>query len=197
MKGIFEDFVGIWDNNIDEYMCKEFVKYYDWTVKNNYNISCNRTNDKHREDEEIFINSVSLQYPVGLCDQYWKCLQQCVEEYIENYAIHFRDTLHSWGFKVHKVKEKQGYHLWHYENPRYDSRDRFLVFMTYLQSPTEGGETEFLYQSKRIDPVVGRTLIWPAGFTHKHRGNPPLKGEKLYITGWFNMSPSIPSQPQL
>ena len=61
--------------------------------------------------------------------------------------------------------------------------------MTYLQAPSEGGETEFLYQSKRIDPVVGRTLIWPPGFTHKHRGNPPLKGEKFYITGWMNMSP--------
>ena len=50
-------------------------------------------------------------------------------------------------------------------------------------------ETEFLYQSKRIDPIAGRTLIWPPGFTHKHRGNPPLKGEKIYMTGWLNIAP--------
>jgi len=48
-----------------------------------------------------------------------------------------------------------------------------------------GGETEFLYQSIRIKPVAGRTLIWPAGYTHVHRGNPPIKGEKMYATGWF------------
>ena len=58
--------------------------------------------------------------------------------------------------------------------------------MTYLEVPKEGGETEFLHQSLRIKPIVGRTLIWPAGFTHMHRGNPPLDGEKMYITGWFN-----------
>ena len=194
MKGIFEDFIGIWDNNVDENICKELIKYYDWTIENNYNISSEqKVNDSiqspDQEDESIFIGSVSQQYPGDLCDQYWKCLRQCVYEYCTKYNIKFVGNLNSWMFKVHKVKEKQGFHIWHYENSSYEIRDRFLVYMTYLQAPSEGGETEFLHQSKRIDPVVGRTLIWPAGFTHKHRGNPPLKGEKLYITGWFNMSP--------
>ena len=60
-----------------------------------------------------------------------------------------------------------------------------ITYMTYLEAPTKGGETEFLHQSLRIEPKVGRTLLWPVGFTHMHRGNPPLEGEKMYITGWF------------
>jgi len=196
-KGTFEDFIGIWDNNVDEDICKELVKYYDWTIKNNYHISSDIGEIKMetiREDEAIFIGSASPQYPASLCEQYWKHLGQCVEEYMTKYSIEIEGSLHSWNFKVHKVKEKQGYHQWHYENGGYEVRDRFLVFMTYLQAPSEGGETEFLHQSKRIEPIVGRTLIWPCGFTHKHRGNPPLKGEKMYITGWFNMSPFTPKQ---
>jgi hypothetical protein len=203
MKGIFEDFIGIWDNNVNENICNELIKYYDWTVKHNYNISPDtgelvkyKTGEQghppslnERQDEVIFINSASPQYPADLCEHYWKCLKQCCEEYMKNYIIDMEGGLHSWTFKVHKVKEKQGYHSWHNENCSYEYRDRLLAFMTYLQAPSEGGETEFLLQSKRIDPVVGRTLIWPAGFTHKHRGNPPLKGEKIYITGWFNISP--------
>ena len=198
-KGTFEDFIGMWDDNVDEEICKELIEYYDWTVKNNYNISSDigeKREDEERNDEAIFLNSASQQYPGSLVDQYWKCIQQCVAEYMAKYIIHVSGELHSWMFKVHKVKEKQGYHLWHYENGAYDVRDRFLAFMTYLQAPSEGGETEFLHQSKRIDSVVGRTLIWPAGFTHMHRGNPPLKGEKIYITGWFNMSPPNPLQSQ-
>ena len=49
----------------------------------------------------------------------------------------------------------------------------------------EGGETEFLYQSKRFQPKRGQFLIWPAGFTHVHRGNPPLSGEKYISTSWL------------
>ena len=197
-KGTFEDFIGIWDNNVDENICKELIKYYNWTIKNNYNISSDiseiqREVGDGRQDESIYLNSASPQYPVKLCEFYWKRLQQCVEEYMTNYSIQVVGGLHSWLFKIHKVKEGQGYHIWHYENDEYAMRDRFFAYMTYLQVPSEGGETEFLYQSKRIDPVVGRTLIWPAGFTHKHRGSPPLKGEKIYLTGWFNM---IPLNPQ-
>ena len=195
MKGIFEDFIGIWDNNVDENICKELIKYYDWTIENNYNISPNIDGNNKiiqldREDEAIYINSASPQYPQSLCEQYWNCVDQCLLEYMTKYSVQVNGSLNSWMFKVHKVKEKQGYHAWHYENGGYEVRDRFLVFMTYLQAPSEGGETEFLYQSKRIDPVVGRTLIWPAGFTHMHRGNPPLEGEKMYITGWFT-SPRV------
>ena len=62
---------------------------------------------------------------------------------------------------------------------------RMLAWMIYIKVPEKGGETEFLRQSRRIEPVIGRTLIWPAYFTHIHRGNSPLKGEKYYITGWF------------
>ena len=93
--------------------------------------------------------------------------------------------LSSYTFKIHKVKEGQGYHEWHYEDVDTQGLRRALAWMTYLKVPEEGGETEFLHQSKRIKPMVGRTLIWPAYFTHLHRGNPPLKGEKYYITGWF------------
>ena len=31
INGIFEDFIGIWDNNVNENICKELIKYYDRT----------------------------------------------------------------------------------------------------------------------------------------------------------------------
>lgn len=59
--------------------------------------------------------------------------------------------------------------------------------MVYLNDDYEGGETEFLYQKKRINPKRGRLIIWPSGFTHTHRGGLVLKGTKYIITGWFHL----------
>jgi len=53
-----------------------------------------------------------------------------------------------------------------------------------LNDVEEGGETEFLYLKKRFKPIRDRLLIFPAGFTHTHRGNPPLSGDKYILTGW-------------
>jgi len=62
--------------------------------------------------------------------------------------------------------------------------NRLLTRMVYLNDVEEGGETEFLYQSMRVKPKQGTLVIWPAAFTHTHRGNPPLSNSKYIVTGW-------------
>ena len=67
--------------------------------------------------------------------------------------------------------------------------------MIYLNDVEDGGETEFLYQRKRVKPVRNRAVIWPGSYTHLHRGNPPLSGTKYVLTGWMtSMSQMIKFQ---
>ena len=68
------------------------------------------------------------------------------------------------------------------------SRDRVLAWMLYLNDVDEGGETEFLYQHVRFKPKRGDFLVWPGGFTHTHRGNPPISNDKYICTGWVEWS---------
>ena len=86
--------------------------------------------------------------------------------------------------KIQKTKIGGGYHVWHCENSKMKSRNRILAFMVYLNDVVEGGETEFLYQKCRFKPEKNTLLVWPAQFTHVHRGNPPLSNDKYIITGW-------------
>ena len=87
--------------------------------------------------------------------------------------------------KIQKTLPGQGYHIWHCEADSLISSRRMLFVFMYLNTCDEGGETEFLYQHKRIKPKAGTIVISPAAWTHTHRGNPPLSGEKYMINGWL------------
>jgi hypothetical protein len=87
------------------------------------------------------------------------------------------------------VADQGGYPYWHCEQyPKLDQGEalhRALLWSVYLNDDFEQGETEFLYQQAKIRPVTGRLLIAPAGFTHTHRGNRPVGGNKFIATSWI------------
>lgn len=81
-----------------------------------------------------------------------------------------------------------GYPHWHSEiyprDQRCDPLHRVLLWTLYLNDVPEAGETEFVYQQRKIRPRAGQLLIAPAGFTHTHRGNTPVGGDKYIATSW-------------
>ena len=87
---------------------------------------------------------------------------------------------------LQKTNPTEGYHEFHYENGGWDEQKRLLAWMIYLNDVEKGGETEFLYQKMRIKPQKNVALIWPASFTHIHRGLTPISGTKYILTGWFS-----------
>jgi hypothetical protein len=84
--------------------------------------------------------------------------------------------------------DQGGYPYWHSEiSPKVETDDnlhRVLLWTIYLNQDFDGGETEFLFQQRRIAPKTGSLLIAPAGFTHTHRGNMPKGGNKYIATSW-------------
>ena len=63
--------------------------------------------------------------------------------------------------------------------------------ITYLDNVEDGGTTNFLHYSIKIKPEIGKTLIWPAEWTHAHSGEILNSGEKHIITGWMNFPYSM------
>jgi hypothetical protein len=82
-----------------------------------------------------------------------------------------------------------GYPYWHCElypkDAQCDTLHRVLLWTIYLNDNFTAGETEFLYQQRRIVPATGSLLLAPTAFTHTHRGNRPDGGDKLIATSWL------------
>ena len=94
-------------------------------------------------------------------------------------------------FNIQHYAPHEGFFNWHCERSCYQSDQRALVFMTYLNDVEDGGETEFKWQQLKINPIKGKTVIWPPDFTHLHRGITSPTQEKYIATGWLNFFDAI------
>lgn len=120
-------------------------------------------------------------------------------EYMRELNTLYRDYLRSWPFLAGFLREvdigdfniqryKPGGHfaLEHSERTSMSGLHRVLVFMTYLNDVEAGGFTHFPNYGLAVKPERGKTLIWPAEWTHSHTGNVVEAGVKYIITGWMH-----------
>ena len=82
-------------------------------------------------------------------------------------------------------KNKQGYHQWHSDYNPSNSIIKSHVIMFYLNDVTTGGETEFYYHKFKIKPKKGTCVVFPAYFTHMHKGHIPISNDKYILNMWF------------
>eukprot|EP00607_Mallomonas_marina_P010977 CAMPEP_0182424242 /NCGR_PEP_ID=MMETSP1167-20130531/10416_1 /TAXON_ID=2988 /ORGANISM="Mallomonas Sp, Strain CCMP3275" /LENGTH=203 /DNA_ID=CAMNT_0024603889 /DNA_START=318 /DNA_END=929 /DNA_ORIENTATION=- len=61
---------------------------------------------------------------------------------------------------------------------------RIIAVLIYFNNVSEGGETVFLQQGKKIEPRCGRVVMFPTSYTHVHGGRKPISDHK-YIAATF------------
>ena len=118
-------------------------------------------------------------------------LNHILENYKEMYP-HCSFRMSSWTInntiKIQHYKPGEGFKEWHCENNGSKGfRSRHLVFMTYLTNTKNAG-TEFYHQNITTPCEKGLTVIWPAGWTHLHKGVISENEEKTIITGWYDFN---------
>ena len=115
-------------------------------------------------------------------------LQSCYEKYVQKYSVLSNDKINADTMKMQCTSPGGGYHVWHGEQGNGIHAHRALVYSLYLNTipPKSAGETEFLYHQLRVNPQKNMMVLWPAAFTHAHRGNTLFgKQDKYIVTGWF------------
>ena len=118
---------------------------------------------------------------------YMEEVMKAVQLYIKTYDLEsmFAVTLRE-AFNIQHYAPNEGFLGYHCERIQSQTNQRALVFMTYLNDVTDGGETEFKYQKLKVKPVKGKMVMWPTDFTHTHRGITSPTQEKYIATGWYN-----------
>lgn len=176
----------------DAYKCQKVI---DWFEKNtdlqhegattaNY---VNKTPpDKTKKDSTdislTFENAYAIPEFVAPLNFLWECAENYMTQFPQVANMFFRGL----ELNVQKYTAPDGgYHIFHHERGAKAETHRCLVWMMYLNTIEDKGETEFLYFHKKVKPVQGKVVIWPTDFTHTHRGIASPSEDKYIITGWY------------
>lgn len=195
MKANYKGFIGIYDNVYPEGYCQHLISEFDRLEEEG--VGANRIKSENAK------RHVKDDYQIGLAlkghavkdfeykstvDIFFNGLQNCYEDYVNKFSSLTDGKIRATVMKVQRTGPGGGYHVWHCEQGNNEHANRVLVYMLYLNTldSSEAGETEFLYQKERYNPTENQMLIWPASYTHTHRGNAVFGDKSKYIvTGWF------------
>jgi hypothetical protein len=190
IKIIHNQFVGTYENVLSEEECKKIIQLFENDLKDKVYSSGDTqfSKDKmERHDYHKFYQSNDASNLIVL--KVNEILNKCIKLYAEEFWIVKQLKAESLEIKLQKTPPRGGYHVWHCEQESLkDTQNRVLAWTVYLNDiPNGEGETEFLWQGLRVQPKAGTVSIFPASFTHTHRGNPVYKQDKYIATGWYTL----------
>ena len=182
-------FIGAW-NLEDDNLCKEIINFFEENKNlQRDGVSGSGKNLEIKKTTDIVVNANDLK------NEKFKCLNK----YINNLFESFKDYQNQWPFlktlfkelhigKFNIQKYSPGGHFAkvHTERSSISSSHRLFAWMTYLNNVEDGGTTHFSHYDIEIKPEIGKTLIWPAEWTHAHNGKILNSGVKYIVTGWMH-----------
>ena len=179
------DFVEIYDHALSQKECEILINQFEKSDDQ----SAGTTSGGYKPEEKK-----CAQLSVNLNDRsvISTVVKPHLVSHIKQYNEKYRDYLYytsTWNFYREALLQKydgkeDGYKIWHCEhNSEKSCSKRIMAWMFYLNDAKCG--TEF-YDRPTIKAKRGRCVIWPAFWTHMHRGVTPNIGLKYIITGWIS-----------
>jgi len=117
-----------------------------------------------------------------------EAVQEGLVEYEKRYP--FLKTMNRYGqvenISFKRYNPNQAYHGLHCERSSLKTCARMLVWMFYLNTVHDGGETFFAHQNQKITATQGKLVIWPSDWTHAHKGLVSPTETKYITSSWLN-----------
>ena len=184
------NFIGSWILK-DTDMCDEIVNFFEANPSDQGIGAIGGGIDESQEKTtDIPIKPKQLeQEKYKIFNTYINNVVNCFKDYKEQWP--FLNTIKGMEigtFNLQKYSPGGHFSAVHTERACSSTMHRVLAFMTYLNDVEEGGETSFHYYDINVQPKQGKTIIWPAEWTHAHSGGIVKQGCKYIVTGWIQFA---------
>ena len=183
-------FIGSWNIENDN-LCKEIIHLFE----ENKNLQKAGVTDSGKDPKVKKTTDMTIT-PNDLKDIKFKCLNSHIKELYkcfidyQNQWPFMKDLIQNFdigAFNIQKYSPGDHFAKIHTERFNIQTLHRVFAWMTYLNDVEDGGKTNFTHFDIKIKPKIGKTLIWPAEWTHAHSGELLNSGVKYIVTGWMNL----------
>ncbi len=187
------NFIGSWNIENDK-LCNEIIQFFEENKSmQRVGITATGYDPKIKQTTDMVIQPSDLKNKkYSLFNSYFNLLKDCFLDYRNQYPFlkhKFFNRTHIGNFNVQKYNPGDHFSHLHSERVSLDSLHRLFAWMTYLNNVDDSGTTNFEYYDIKVKPEIGKTLIWPAEWTHAHTGSILKSGTKYIITGWIQFAP--------
>ena len=177
------NFIEIYDDALPPENCDKLIDYFNKSPQAEGCVGEGIVN--HLSKKSIELENSYFTFHKSASHLIYSTLTENTNRYVEKYIP--LKYMRKWGvddeFTLKKFEgEDEGFKAWHTEHSRHTPY-RILVWMFYLNDAQSG--TEFFHHHN-IESKKGRLVIWPAGWTHFHKGVTPNKGIKYIMSGWYS-----------
>ena len=171
-------------------LCDELITYFESHIgEQKIGTTSIGTNVYLKDRVDITIAPYELNLPGNeLFKTYIDSLFACYKDYLIQWPFleEIGKNLEIGTFNFGRYHKGQHFQKMHTERGCLSTLHRVFAWMTYLNDVDEGGETYFSHYDINVKPKKGLTIIWPAEWTHAHRGNVLLGESKYLLTGWMS-----------
>lgn len=184
------NFIGIFQ--IDTSLCDKIIDFFNENKSlQSKGEVINGVDETKKKSVDIAVNPKDLSKPdYQYLKIYFDHLFNCYSEYRAQWPFlnEVFEKVDIGSFNIQMYPPGGHFSKLHSERTSIKTLHRLFAFMTYLNDDFEDGETQFEHYSLSVKPEIGKTLIWPAEWTHAHKGNEVNNGSKYIITGWLNIA---------
>jgi hypothetical protein len=184
------NFIGSWQLSND-ILFKKIIDFFEKNKSLHNQGSIDKgVNLSEKKTTDLTIDPIDLREKNYLIfNDYFNELFNCYNDYKEQWP--FLDvniqTLDIPSFNIQRYLPGDHFSKIHTERSSTSTSHRVFAWMTYLNDldKNSGGSTKFEHFDISFEPKKGKTLIWPAEWTHAHSGDIIKSGVKYIITGWM------------
>ena len=179
------NFIKVKDNLLTKQECTEAIN---WSIKNK-GFQPDRNKDRRTGYDYCDLMDYGEDYAQCFSSLPLRPAYRAINTLIDSYikSVPEVDRLSCWGVQYVRLKRwlpDHYYSAWHSEHSSDDSMQlrrisQFLIYLTDNDSHTE------FRRYRNVRTKAGRGIIFPAYFTHEHRGSVCKKGLDRYILSGY------------